>query len=412
MSGGFFVNLSPSKGLGRVIRAGDRHTGVGLRIQRRLLIPLLDAGAIGFAMAATVPQFGPGEVVGAIVLQCLAYRSIGLNRWNSAQRPSTRVVAILLASVGSALLLSLVIACLGGAHLPLGRIALVFFTTGLVSRASMRRVAFLVATPLRADDASEIAYTLKDALMPTYRMSSDPSALQAALLAQKANEKSRGSLAPLPLRETPGDGLSFRVKRLCDLIGAIPLSVLLLPCLAVLSSLMKLIGLGPVFHSQTRVTLNSRCFELYKLRTMNTDAEPSGLPVWPRSTDERITPIGRFLRRFWIDEWPQILNVLRGDLSLVGPRPERPLFVKEFVLYLPKYNGRHEATCGITGLSQALGFAGNTSLRKRLFLDRLYIYKWSPWLDFKILLMTACHFFIRHNRKQFDYTPGTGQKIP
>jgi hypothetical protein len=87
----------------------------------------------------------------------------------------------------------------------------------------MRRVAFLVATPLRADDASEIAYTLKDALMPTYRMSSDPSALQATLLAQKANEKSRGSLAPLPLRETPGDGLSFRVKRLCDLIGAIPL---------------------------------------------------------------------------------------------------------------------------------------------------------------------------------------------
>jgi lipopolysaccharide/colanic/teichoic acid biosynthesis glycosyltransferase len=272
----------------------------------------------------------------------------------------------------------------------------------------------MVAVPVRVTGEGVVARTttiaLDNALLPSYRQVGPRG--PSGTLQLRGGEEVNSPTLQLPVLETPGEGLSYAVKRSCDLLAAIPLSLVILPTLAVLSTVLRIGGRGPVFHSQIRLTLGGRPFRLYKLRTMNIDAEPTGAPVWPQSSDVRITPLGHFLRRFWIDEWPQILNVLRGDLSLIGPRPERPDFVKEFILYLPKYNERHRAVCGVTGLSQALGFAGNTSLKKRLFLDRLYIQKWSPWFDLRVLLLTALHLFNRQTRRQFDYTPGTGQTVP
>ena len=212
--------------------------------------------------------------------------------------------------------------------------------------------------------------------------------------------------------EGPGEGLSFRLKRILDLALSLPVAVTLgLPALAV--ALVVRLRLGsPVLVSQERLTLNRKPFHLLKFRSMIRAAEPGGVPVWPRSDDPRITPLGRHLRRFWIDEWPQLWNVLRGDLSLVGPRPERPLFAQVFSLGLPKYHMRYRTLAGVTGLAQVMGFAGNTSLRKRLTCDRWYIDHWRPSLDLALLFLTLCRLFRRPKRQTFDYVPVPGERIP
>lgn len=118
------------------------------------------------------------------------------------------------------------------------------------------------------------------------------------------------------------------------------------------------------------------------------DAEPDGIAIWPRHGDKRITPMGRYLRLLWIDELPQLWNVLIGDMSLVGPRPERPEFIEEFSRELPKYRSRLLVRAGLTGLAQVAGRIGDTSIRDRLAWDLRYIRNWSPWLDLKILVAT------------------------
>jgi len=125
------------------------------------------------------------------------------------------------------------------------------------------------------------------------------------------------------------------------------------------------------------------------------EAEADGRPVWPEEDDPRITPLGRFMRRFWIDELPQLWNVIRGDLSLVGPRPERPPFIKAFSERLPKYPLRHRVPAGMTGLAQVMGFTGNTSLARRLHCDLRYVRAWSPWFDLRILFLTIVRIFER-----------------
>jgi len=154
---------------------------------------------------------------------------------------------------------------------------------------------------------------------------------------------------------------------------------------------------GPVFYRQERMGLDGRRFRVYKFRSMFEDAERETGPVWARQDDPRRTPVGRVLRTLSLDELPQLWNVVRGDMSLVGPRPERPFFVEQFKQRVPQYMLRHKVRSGLTGWAQVNGLRGNTSLEKRIEYDLYYIENWSVALDFKIMWMTVLRvFFHRH----------------
>ncbi len=193
------------------------------------------------------------------------------------------------------------------------------------------------------------------------------------------------------LNETPMHGPAAMVKRLMDitgaLVGLIGLTVFpLLPAIALAIWLKG--GPGPVVYSQERVTVDGRKFSVYKFRTMVQDAEEATGPVWAKDGDPRRTAVGSFLRKYNLDEWPQLLNILKGEMSLVGPRPERPPFVHEFKKQIPNYMLRHRVRSGLTGWAQVHGWRGNTSLEKRIEFDLYYIENWSLVLDFKILVLT------------------------
>jgi exopolysaccharide biosynthesis polyprenyl glycosylphosphotransferase len=178
-----------------------------------------------------------------------------------------------------------------------------------------------------------------------------------------------------------------------SLVGLIVLS----PLLAVIALLVKLTSPGPVFYRQERCGLNGRAFRMLKFRSMRVDAEQQTGAVWARKDDARRTRLGTFLRQTSLDELPQLINVLLGDMSLVGPRPERPVFIQRFSQTIPNYMARHCVKAGITGWAQVHGWRGNTSLRKRLQYDLYYITHWTPWLDLRILWMTVFHGLIHRN---------------
>jgi exopolysaccharide biosynthesis polyprenyl glycosylphosphotransferase len=169
------------------------------------------------------------------------------------------------------------------------------------------------------------------------------------------------------------------------------------PLLTLISVLVKLTSPGPVLYRQERCGLNGRTFLMYKFRSMRVDAEQQTGAVWATRDDTRRTAFGSFLRRTSLDELPQLLNVVRGDMSLVGPRPERPVFTKRFTQTIPNYMARHCVKAGITGWAQVHGYRGNTSLRKRIQYDLYYITHWTPWLDLRILWMTLFHGIINRN---------------
>jgi exopolysaccharide biosynthesis polyprenyl glycosylphosphotransferase len=178
------------------------------------------------------------------------------------------------------------------------------------------------------------------------------------------------------------------VKRGLDVtLSAAALTVLALP-LALVAAIVRWSSPGPVLFRQERMGLDGKAFTVYKFRSMRADAEAVTGPIWADDDDPRATPVGRWLRRFDIDELPQLWNVLRGDMSLVGPRPERPFFVEQFKPRLPQYMLRHKVKAGITGWAQVNGWRGNTSLEKRLEYDLYYIENWSVTLDIKIILLT------------------------
>jgi len=178
------------------------------------------------------------------------------------------------------------------------------------------------------------------------------------------------------------------VKRGLDFtLSAAALVVLALP-LALVATIIRWSSPGPVFFRQERMGLDGKAFTVYKFRSMPVDAEQHTGPIWADEDDPRATTVGRWLRRFDIDELPQLWNVLRGDMSLVGPRPERPFFVEQFKHRLPQYMLRHKVKAGITGWAQVNGWRGNTSLEKRLEYDLYYIENWSVTLDIKIILLT------------------------
>jgi Undecaprenyl-phosphate glucose phosphotransferase len=201
----------------------------------------------------------------------------------------------------------------------------------------------------------------------------------------------------LSLRGSPHYGWGRLAKRSFDLVlGAMAL-ILAMPIMLVVGVLIKLTSPGPIIYYQTRAGLGGRTFKMLKFRSMRHDADASGGLAWTKPGDKRCTPLGRFMRRWSLDELPQLMNVLAGDMSLVGPRPERGALVEQFRQEIPNYHQRHRVKAGITGWAQVNGWRGNTSARRRLECDLYYINHWSLGLDLKILSMTLwCGFRHRH----------------
>lgn len=184
------------------------------------------------------------------------------------------------------------------------------------------------------------------------------------------------------------------LKRVFDVAGSAVGLILSSPVIALSAIAIKLDSKGPIFYRQERYGEDGRRFSIYKLRTMVEDAERETGPVWARADDQRCTRVGSFLRRSNFDELPQLYNVLRGDMSLVGPRPERPHFVHRFTEDIPHYMTRHFVKSGLTGWAQVNGLRGDTSIRARLRYDMYYLENWSILFDLKIIVMTI---FARRN---------------
>ena len=210
-----------------------------------------------------------------------------------------------------------------------------------------------------------------------------------------ATELSIGDLGGLPLlsvRDVALRGWKLTLKRGVDLLGSAVGLVLLSPLLMLVAAAIKLDSPGPVFYAQERMGLDARPFWCLKFRSMRADAEREG-PGWTTADDPRVTRVGRFIRRFSIDELPQLINVLVGEMSLVGPRPERPVYVEQFRRSIPRYMDRHREKAGLTGWAQVNGLRGDTSIAERTKYDLWYIENWSLWLDFKIILRTFFSLF-------------------
>jgi len=199
------------------------------------------------------------------------------------------------------------------------------------------------------------------------------------------------------LRESPLYGWSSVAKRIFDVAFSLGILALLSPALIALAAAVKLTSRGPIFYGQERMGLDGQRFRMLKLRTMRVDAEATTGPVWASASDDRRTPIGAFLRRFSLDELPQFVNVLRGEMSVVGPRPERPVFVERFRRTVPGYMLRHKVKSGVTGWAQVHGLRGNTSLEKRIEFDLEYIERWSFWLDLKVIGLTLVRVLFDRN---------------
>lgn len=197
-----------------------------------------------------------------------------------------------------------------------------------------------------------------------------------------------GSLPIINIRRIPLDNMGNAfMKRSMDIIGSLLLIILTSPIMLVTSIIIKLTSKGPIIFKQKRVGLNKEIFTMYKFRSMKVNSEEN--TGWTTNNDPRKTKFGSFIRKFSIDELPQFFNVLKGDMSLVGPRPELPHFVDEFKDEIPLYMVKHQVKPGITGLAQVNGYRGDTSIKKRIEYDIHYIENWSILLDISILFKTA-----------------------
>ncbi len=205
-----------------------------------------------------------------------------------------------------------------------------------------------------------------------------------------------GGLPIINLQGGPLHGWNLVLKRLFDIFLSLAALLVLSPVLLVLAALVKVTSRGPVFFRQERMGMDGRVFQMLKLRSMSADAEAAGART-TSANDPRRTGFGAFLRRYSLDELPQLLNVLKGDMSLVGPRPEQPVFIEEFKKQIPRYHLRHLIKAGMTGWAQVNGLRGQTSIERRIEFDLYYIENWSLLLDLKILLRTAFGGFLSRN---------------
>jgi Undecaprenyl-phosphate glucose phosphotransferase len=204
-------------------------------------------------------------------------------------------------------------------------------------------------------------------------------------------------LPTISLRDTPLVGWAAVQKRVFDVVVGSLLLVLFAPLLTVVAVAVRLTSGSPVLYRQKRMGLDGRVFDMLKFRTMRADAERETGPVWTSPDDPRRTRFGAFLRSTSLDEWPQLINVARGDMSLVGPRPERPVFIERFRREVPGYMLRHKVKAGLTGWAQVHGWRGDTSLHERIEHDIYYIQNWSLALDLRILVMTLWRGFVHRN---------------
>ncbi len=222
-----------------------------------------------------------------------------------------------------------------------------------------------------------------------------PDILQMASL--KAGMEHIEGIPIINLGDIPMEGVKAFLKRMLDIVVSLTGLIVLSPFLAMIGLMVKLGSKGPVFYSQTRVGLDGKNFRMIKFRTMVQDAERDTGAIWSPQNDPRVTSIGHFLRKTSIDELPQLLNVLKGDMSLVGPRPERPELVAQFQDNIPNYMLRHRVKTGMTGWAQVHGLRGNTPLDKRIEFDIYYIQNWTLKLDLQIIWRTLLKFqFIDH----------------
>lgn len=187
------------------------------------------------------------------------------------------------------------------------------------------------------------------------------------------------------------------VKRLMDICGSLACLLLFSPVMLVTSILIKVTSPGPLIFKQERVGLHNKPFMMYKFRSMVVQNEKTEKKAWTVKDDPRVTGIGKFIRKTSIDELPQLFNILKGDMSLVGPRPERPFFVEKFQEEIPRYMVKHQVRPGLTGWAQVNGYRGDTSIKKRIEHDLYYIENWSVGLDIKILFLTVFKGFVNKN---------------
>lgn len=197
----------------------------------------------------------------------------------------------------------------------------------------------------------------------------------------------------VPLTNT----FNMMVKRVMDIVGSILCIIIFSPLMLLTAVLIKATSKGPVIYAQVRVGLHNQPFKMYKFRSMEVQSPSEEKKGWTTKNDPRVTPIGKIIRRTSIDEFPQLFNVLKGDMSLVGPRPERPQFVEKFREEIPRYMVKHQVRPGMTGWAQVNGYRGNTSIRKRIDCDIYYIENWTVGLDIKILFLTVFKGFINKN---------------
>lgn len=218
-----------------------------------------------------------------------------------------------------------------------------------------------------------------------------------------ASEVTIGYLGGLPLvtiRDVALQGWKLTLKRGMDLVGSAIGLVILSPFLLLMALLIKLDSPGPVFYTHERMGLDAKSFKILKFRSMRQDAERSG-PGWTVENDPRRTKLGAFIRRTNIDELPQLVNILFGEMSLVGPRPERPVYVEQFRQMIPRYMDRHREKAGMTGWAAVNGLRGDTSIEERTKYDLWYIENWSLALDIKILLRTLGQWLLGSNKNAY-----------
>ena len=273
----------------------------------------------------------------------------------------------------------------GGDHLGYRGLPLLGTLADVVDVARRERVDHLyVALPL--DEHAKLLDLMDLCSREFIDVRVVPDLLQ--FIALRASLEDLDGLPVINPNDTQLQGVHAWVKRGLDVaVSGVALAVLAVP-MAIMAALVRLTSAGSVFYTQERMGLDGRPFTVYKFRSMYEDAEETSGPIWARDDDPRTTPVGRWLRRLDLDELPQLWNVLKGEMSLVGPRPERPFFVEQFKHRIPQYMLRHKVKAGITGWAQVNGWRGNTSLEKRIEYDLYYIENWSMTLDIKIIWLT------------------------
>jgi exopolysaccharide biosynthesis polyprenyl glycosylphosphotransferase len=258
-------------------------------------------------------------------------------------------------------------------------------TQDLETIVSERRVdQLIIALPINAHQRT--AQLIRNAGQLLLEIKVVPDILQYYVL--RAGIDELDGLPMINLTQIPLEGWNQTLKRAVDVLGASALLVATGWLFPIIAWFIKLEDRGPVFYAQQRTGMDGRSFRLFKFRSMTVDASSDNGAHWTRSRDPRVTRVGGFLRRTNFDELPQLINVIKGDMSLVGPRPEQPEYVDRFRARYPEYNARHRVRSGLTGWAQVNGLRGDTSIRRRMLYDLYYIENWSLALDLKILWRT------------------------